>query len=274
VRDLVRPEPFTRPEHVTNTVVLGHGDGAFPIHRKENFAARSGLKPNTEYIIEHRSLMKNESSVVDRNTVEKYYTDETGTVTRVDTYAGVKGAWSPELNKPLPNVTYNVVAQVDDGLQNTFTIATDNLANAKSIEAHITGTLKGDMNRNAWQQLLAGKRVGGPDYEGGHLIASLFGGPGERANLLAQHMFQNRGKGDSNVADDSLAFFQLENDLFKKVQHRIDTGQPIDLHMKVEAVPGPKPGLPEGFDVVTRFDGGKRTINSFENLPSIRKVNE
>lgn len=270
--ELIRPEPFTRPEHVTNTVVLGHGDGAFPIHRKENFAARTGLKPNTEYIIEHRSLMKNESSVVDRNTVEKYYTDKTGTVTRVDTYAGVKGAWSPELNKPLPNVTYNVVAQVDGGLQNTFTIVTDNLAKAKSIEAHITGTLKGDMNRNGWQQLLAGKRVGGPDYEGGHLIASLFGGPGERANLLAQHMFQNRGKGAPNVDDNSLAFFQLENDMFKKVQHRIDTGQPIDLHMKVEAVPGPKAGLPDGFDVTHWFDSEKPAADEFSNLPKSEKV--
>jgi hypothetical protein len=272
--DLIRPEPFTKPAHVTDTVVLRHGDGAFPIHRKENFADRGGLKPNTEYIIEHRSLMKDEAGVVDTNTVEKYYTDATGTVTRVDTYAGVKGAWSPELNKPIPNVTYNVVAKVDGGLQNHFTIVTDDFAKAKSIEAHITGTLKGDMNRNAWQQLLAGKRVGGPDYEGGHLIASLFGGPGERANLLAQHMFQNRGNGTPNVKDDTLAFYQLERDLFAKVQHRIDRGQPIDLKMKVEAVQGPKPGLPARLRVDHWFDTDKRKTELFSNLPSTRRVSE
>lgn len=48
----------------------------------ENFAARTGLRPNTEYIIEHRSLMKDDAGVVDSDTVEKYYTDDTRTVTR------------------------------------------------------------------------------------------------------------------------------------------------------------------------------------------------
>lgn len=130
------------------------------------------------------------------------------------------------------------------------------------------------MNRNAWQQLLAGKRVGGPDYEGGHLIASLFGGPGKRANLLAQHMFQNRGSGTPNINDNTLAFYQLERDLFAKVQHRIDTGQPIDLKMKVEAVQGPKPGLPARLRVDHWFDSDKRKTELFSNLPSTRRVSE
>ncbi|AFR27833.1 hypothetical protein ARUE_c09100 [Arthrobacter sp. Rue61a] len=86
---------FAKPDNVTNTVVYRHGDSAFPIHRKENFAARTTLKPNTEYIIEHRSVMGDSTGALTENTVEKYYTDDTGTVTRVDTYAGVKGAWPP-----------------------------------------------------------------------------------------------------------------------------------------------------------------------------------
>ncbi|WP_104176131.1 hypothetical protein [Arthrobacter sp. Y81] len=149
--DLIRPEPFTKPAHVTDTVVLRHGDSAFPIHRKENFADRGGLRPNTEYIVEHRSLMKDEAGVVDKNTVEKYYTDEPGTVTRLDTYAGVKGAWSPELNKPVASVTYNVVAQVDGGMQNTFTLVMDSKGQLASAKGHIMSTLVGDMNRNAEQ---------------------------------------------------------------------------------------------------------------------------
>lgn len=56
----------------------------------------------------------------------------------MDTYAGVKGAWSPELNKPTPNVTYNVVAQVDGGLQNTFTLVMDNKGHVSSASGHIT----------------------------------------------------------------------------------------------------------------------------------------
>jgi hypothetical protein len=257
---------FAKPDNVTNTVVYRHGDSAFPIHRKENFAARTTLKPNTEYIIEHRSVMRDSTGALTENTVEKYYTDDTGTVTRVDTYAGVKGAWSPELNKPMPNVTYNVIAQVDGGLQNTFTLITDDFAKPKFIGAHITGTLKGDMNRNAWQQLLAGRRVGGSAYDGGHLIASLFGGPGESANLLAQHMFQNRGHGNPNSDANALAFYQLERDLFSQAQERFNAGQTIDLHMEVEAVPGPKPGLPSSLTVDYRFAGGRAEFAEFDNL--------
>ena len=197
---------------------------------------------------------------------EKYYTDDTGTVTRVDTYAGVKGAWSPELNKPMPNVTYNVIAQVDGGLQNTCTLITDDFAKPKYIAAHNTGTLKGDMNRNAWQQLLAGRKVGGSAYDGGHLIASLFGGPGESANLLAQHMFQNRGHGNPNSDANALAFYQLERNLFTQAQERVISGQPTDLHMEVEAVPGPKPGLPSSLAVDYRFTGGRAESAEFDNL--------
>ncbi|MBP2269030.1 type II secretory pathway pseudopilin PulG [Pseudarthrobacter sp. PvP004] len=57
--------------------------------------------------------------------------------------------------KRMPNVTYNVVAKTDGGLENHFTIITDDFAKPKSVEAHITGLLKGDINRSAWQQILA-----------------------------------------------------------------------------------------------------------------------
>ncbi|AFR30456.1 DNA/RNA non-specific endonuclease [Arthrobacter sp. Rue61a] len=168
--------------------------------------------------------------------------------------------------KRMPNVTYNVVAKTDGGLENHFTIITDDFAKPKSVEAHITGLLKGDINRSAWQQILAGRRVGGFGYDGGHLIASLFAGPGEGANLLAQLMFQNRGHGTPNVSANTLAFFQLERDLMTKALHRVDTGQPLDLHLKVEAVPRPKPGLPEELKVTHWFDSGEKSSEYFSNL--------
>jgi hypothetical protein len=96
------------------------------------------------------------------DSVEKYYTDGTGRVVRVDTYAGIRGAWSPELNKPVPNVTYNVVAKVDGGLENTFTYTTDAAGHAHRVSGRITSTFAGNMNRNAWQQLLAGSEWAGP----------------------------------------------------------------------------------------------------------------
>ncbi|WP_223942599.1 DNA/RNA non-specific endonuclease [Arthrobacter sp. StoSoilB22] len=124
------------------------------------------------------------------------------------------------------------------------------------------------MNRSAWQQILAGIRVGGRGYEGGHLIASLFAGPGEGANLMAQLMFQNRGHGTPNVPANTLAFYQLERELMTKALHRVDTGQPLDLRVKVEAVPGPKPGLPSGLKVSHSFDKDLIQDYFFPNLES------
>jgi hypothetical protein len=61
------------------------------------------------------------------DSVEKYYTDATGSVVRVDTYAGIRVAWSPELNKPVPNVTYNVVAKVDGGAGRQYSFGAEYL---------------------------------------------------------------------------------------------------------------------------------------------------
>ncbi|MDO6148610.1 DNA/RNA non-specific endonuclease, partial [Paenarthrobacter aurescens] len=263
----VVPDPFPPQNNITNTVVLQHGHDLFPVSRKDNFAAKTGLEPNTLYIVDNRTKMPDNTGGLTADSLERFYTDATGRVERVDTYAGVRGAWSVELNKRMPNVTYNVVAKTDGGLENHFTIITDDFAKPKSVEAHITGLLKGDINRSAWQQILAGIRVGGRGYEGGHLIASLFAGPGEGANLLAQLMFQNRGHGTPNVSANTLAFYQLEREVMTKALHRVDTGQPLDLHLKIEAVPGPKPGLPESLKVTHSFDGGLPRTNQFSNMP-------
>ena len=95
-------------------------------------------------------------------------------MTNANTYAGVKGDWSVELNKPMPNVTYNVVAQVDGGLQNTFTLKMDSNGHLESAKGHIVSTLVGDSNRNGYQQRKAGW-LGGPGYDGGHAAPSALG---------------------------------------------------------------------------------------------------
>jgi hypothetical protein len=259
----VKPEPFVRPEHVTETVVLRHGDKPFPVSRKENFAARAGLKPNTEYIIEHRGKMKDETGLLKADSVEKFYTDATGTVTRVDTFAGVQGAWSPELNKPAPNVTYNVVAQVDGGLQNTFTLVMDGNGHLASAKGHITSTLVGDKNRNGWQQLKAGW-LGGPGYDGGHAAPSALGFVGERAGLFPHHEWQNRKAGTQN---DAFSFRDTEMDVIDKVKKRLTRGGPVDLSWEMELVPGTRAGLPSTTRLRYFFDNGLPIVRDFNNLP-------
>ncbi|GAA3274885.1 hypothetical protein LFT48_04520 [Arthrobacter sp. FW305-123] len=57
---------------------------------------------------------------------------------------------------------------------------------------------------------------------------------------MAQLMFQNRGHGTPNVSANTLAFYQLERDLMTKALHRVDTAQPLDVRLKVQAAPAPK----------------------------------
>ncbi|WP_458778764.1 hypothetical protein [Arthrobacter sp. D3-16] len=259
-----KPELFSRPEHISETVVLRHGDKTFPVSKKENFAARTGLQPNTEYIVEHRGKMKDDSGALVADTVEKYYTDAAGRVTRVDTYAGVKGAWSPELNKPVPNATYNVVAQVDGGLQNTFTLVMDHNGRLASAKGHITSTLVGDMNRNGWQQLRAG-RLGGEGYDGGHAAPSALGFIGERAGLFPQHEWQNRLKGEAIDAEDN-NYFNTEKEVIGKVKKLLTRGENVDLEWEMELVPGAKPDLPSNLDLGYKFGNGSWQDFDFNNL--------
>lgn len=85
-------------------------------------------------------------------------------------------------------------------MQNTFTLVMDSKGQLASAKGHITSTLVGDMNRNGYQQLKAG-RLGGDRYDGGHAAPSALGFIGERAGLFPQHEWQNRLKGAANDAD-------------------------------------------------------------------------
>ena len=96
---------------------------------------------------------------------------------------GARGQWNDALSGSLkPNAVYL--------LDNGHAYMTDALGRVTKAE----GVL--DLKRvdpNTYQQLIAGQ-VGGEGYEGGHLIAKLFGGAGERINLIPQLSSVNRGE--------------------------------------------------------------------------------
>ena len=94
---------------------------------------------------------------------------------------GVKGAWNDGLNASLkPGAVYL--------LDNGHAYMTDALGRVSKAEGLLDVA---KMDRNAYQQLMAGK-VGGEGYEGGHLLATLFGGAGEKINLIPQLSTVNR----------------------------------------------------------------------------------
>jgi filamentous hemagglutinin len=95
--------------------------------------------------------------------------------------AGCSGSWCKSLNKPEPNTTY----KVDDN----YSFTTDERGRTQKVE----GQLNLDTaDRNKYQQCKAGK-CGDAGDEGGHLIASIFNGPGEAINLVPMNGNLNKG---------------------------------------------------------------------------------
>jgi filamentous hemagglutinin len=94
---------------------------------------------------------------------------------------GVKGGWNDSLSGSLkPRAVYL--------LDNGHAYMTDALGRVTKAEGLLDVS---KVDRNVYQQLIAGK-VGGEGYEGGHLIATLFGGAGEKINLIPQLATVNR----------------------------------------------------------------------------------
>jgi hypothetical protein len=95
---------------------------------------------------------------------------------RIELTGGSKGSWNKELNGPLkPNTDYVVNGNI---------YKTDKLGRVEKVEAELRWS-KAD--RNEYQQLQAGGKDRLADDQGGHLIASIFNGPGEAINLKAMN---------------------------------------------------------------------------------------
>jgi hypothetical protein len=92
--------------------------------------------------------------------------------------SGGRGGWSYELNHPEADTRY----VVDD----RFVFETDHRGRVDYSEAQLDpGSVTGE--RNTHQQVAAGRGDRLPGDEGGHIWASMFGGPGEAVNLTAMH---------------------------------------------------------------------------------------
>ncbi len=96
---------------------------------------------------------------------------------------GTAGDWNAALNGPLkPNAVY-----VLDNGHSYFTDAVGRVTRAEGVlDLQKVG-------RNTYQQVIAG-HIGGQGYDGGHSLATLFGGAGEKINLVPQLRGINRGE--------------------------------------------------------------------------------
>jgi hypothetical protein len=149
---------------------------------------------------------------------------------------GGKGAWNKILNKPLEKNA--------DYLVNGYMFKTDNLGRIKSVDGQIDLTTAA---RNGYQQGKVGKSGAAGD-EGGHLIASIFNGPGEKLNLVPMNGNFNKG-----------AWKAMEN----KLADAAAAGKRVEV--KIDIVYG-SANRPEKFVVTQKIDG-VQSRKIFTNQP-------
>lgn len=105
--------------------------------------------------------------------------------------SGRVGQWNDRLMDPEPSAVYIV---------DRYLYATDKAGRVTHAEGWL-GWLPAEENderRNASAQREAGEPDRQPTDDGGHLFATVFGGPGEAINLTAQSREQNRAQSGSN----------------------------------------------------------------------------
>jgi filamentous hemagglutinin len=150
---------------------------------------------------------------------------------------GGKGAWNKILNKPLEKNA--------DYLVNNYLYKTDNLGRIKSVEGDI---ILSKADRAKYQQSKVGKSGNAGD-EGGHLIASIFNGPGEKLNLVPMNGNFNKGAWkamENKLADAAAAGKRVEVKI--EVKYSADGSRPADMR-------------------VIALTDGKPKIYSFHNAP-------
>ena len=164
---------------------------------------------------------------------------------------GVKGTWNDELENPEPNTIYKVTS-THAGKPSIYTYETDELGRTirvtgKLEKSPIPNVERNKIHRNRTTQ----SEYGGDDrnYDGGHLIGSLFKGPAEKINLVPQLSRQNRN-GD---------WRQMEKDWAKN----LDKGSTVDVEILVEYADDG--ATPARLVAKAKVDGIVQKTNKFKN---------
>lgn len=157
---------------------------------------------------------------------------------------GEKGSWNKKLNGKLePNSKYKV---------GNYLYETD----AQGRVSKVSGKLDlSNRDRNGYQQGKAGKTNGIKDGldqdEGGHLIASIFDGPGEQINYAAMDGNLNKG-----------AWKRMEN----KWASALKSTPPKNVEVNINAVYKEASKRPDKFVVEYIIDGEPKVV-VFKNAP-------
>ncbi|GAA4229890.1 hypothetical protein GCM10022254_23370 [Actinomadura meridiana] len=214
-----------------------------------------------------------------------FITDDHGVIREVHTWSRSTGKWRPDLRNPLPNVAYHV----DDN----WIFRTDDHARTISVEGELHHPGSDDARRMATDQSSAGKE-GGTEYErlnkeiidnfvdehnrlpmshevdlyhdvrwnGGHLIGTAFGGPGERINLVSMLEKLNKAQKGTSLLNN---YRKLES-YFIAI---LDRSQPprLEINIRADYLPGRK--VPHEIIVEYALDGQITNKLVYPNVPPI-----
>lgn len=156
--------------------------------------------------------------------------------------SGSKGDWNKIANNPKPNTIYN--------FENGYTYKTDINGRVSSVQAELQ---LGKNDRNTYQQKVSGRNDRASTDHGGHLIASMFKGPGEGINIVPM---------DKNFNGSGGKWYQLENDWKKALENN------QSVNVSIRPVYSGTSKRPDSFIVIQKIGSAKATQVTLKNTAS------
>jgi hypothetical protein len=220
----VQGKGWTEAQHVTADDVIATSNGDVVVVANENVSERVEVHnfsvANTPtYFVEKSGLWVHNAPCAIA------YADSTGR--------------SRVLNRPQANTRYYV--------NNRHAYQTDELRRTTYVKSRIEQEHLDTSLRNCYQQRVAAS-CGLDDDDGGHLIGTKLGGPGERINLVPQNFRLNRGQ-----------WREMEREW---AQHAAGGGR-VDVEIEVNYAGNSM--RPDSFTVRYQLDGGETIERIFRN---------
>jgi len=162
-----------------------------------------------------------------------------------------RGSWAKELENPQPNTIYEATS-IHDGQPAVYTYETDEQGRTIKVTGKLKkSAIKDQTERDKKHRSSKQSSYGGddPNYDGGHLVGTLFQGPAEKLNLVPQLKDQNR-YGE---------WRQMEKDWAKE----LDKGNAVEVEILVEYDGDNK--TPSTMRATSVVNGVKQKPQDFDN---------
>lgn len=240
----LKSEPLHDPARPRVQHIVRVPESMVPGPRTSWTKITDGFAPNAEYVVPGRG---------------SFVTDAHGSIKEV-LVDKVRGKISPELNNPLPDMTYKV-----NGATGDVTYKTDASGYTESVK--VEGLELGDGRRSKHIQASVGQESNGEiytqtppsdgrRYEGGHLLARGFGGIEERINKVGMLRQLNTNLGNAK------SFYKFE----MAVRDKALEVPPPRIDLEINLVRRPRTKTPDRILVEASADGRVFIDQEFTNI--------